>query len=91
LAGSTLGVVRPGRVAGFGGLATKPSAEGFSVWASNPSPRAWRDGDGIRVRWEALRRATRGLIQVLASGGREGLMDARPSNGELHVLTTMPL
>jgi hypothetical protein len=35
--------------AGFGGLATKLSEEGFSVWASKPSPRAWRDGDGIRV------------------------------------------
>jgi hypothetical protein len=27
------------------------------------------------------------MIEVLALGGREGLMDARPSNGELHVLT----
>ena len=32
--------------AGFGGLATKPSEEGFSVWASKPSPKAQRDGDG---------------------------------------------
>jgi hypothetical protein len=31
------------------------------------------------------------MIKVLASGGREGLMDARPSDGELHVLTEMPL
>jgi hypothetical protein len=31
------------------------------------------------------------MIEVLASGGREGLMDARPSDGELHVLTKMPL
>jgi hypothetical protein len=77
--------------AGFGGLATKPSEEGFSVWASKPGPRAWRDGDGIRVRWAASRRATLGMIEVLASRGREGLMDARSSDGELHVLTKMPL
>jgi hypothetical protein len=77
--------------AGFGGLATKPSEEGFSVWASKPSLRAWHDGDGIWVRREASRRATRGMIEVLASGGREGLMDVRPSDGELHVLTKMPL
>jgi hypothetical protein len=31
------------------------------------------------------------MIEVLASGGREGLMDAWPSDGELHVLTKMPL
>jgi hypothetical protein len=77
--------------AGFGGLATKPSKEGFSVWASKPSLRAWRDGDGIGVRREASRRATHGMIQVLASGGCEGLMDAWPSDGELHVWTKMPL
>jgi hypothetical protein len=77
--------------AGFGGLVTKPSEEGFSVWASISSPRAWRYGDGIRVRREASRRATRGMIEVLASVGREGLMDARPSDGELLVLTKMPL
>jgi hypothetical protein len=74
----------------FGGLATKPSEEGFSVWASNPSLRAWRDGDVIWVRREASRRATRGMIKVLASRERACLMDARPSD-ELHVLTKMPL
>jgi hypothetical protein len=31
------------------------------------------------------------MIEVLALGGREGLMDAQPSDGELHVLTKMPL
>jgi hypothetical protein len=31
------------------------------------------------------------MIEVLASGGREGLMDARPPDGELFVLTKMPL
>ena len=32
--------------AGFGGLATKPSEDGFFVWASKPSPKAQRDRDG---------------------------------------------
>jgi hypothetical protein len=31
------------------------------------------------------------MIEVLALGGLEGPMDARPSDGELHVLTKMPL
>jgi hypothetical protein len=31
------------------------------------------------------------MIEVLALGGREGSMDARPSDGELYVLTKMPL
>jgi hypothetical protein len=31
------------------------------------------------------------MIKVLALGGREGPMDARPSDGEHHVLTKMPL
>jgi hypothetical protein len=48
-------------------------------------------GDGIRARQEALKRATHGMIEVLALGGREGPMDARPSDGELHVLTKFPL
>jgi hypothetical protein len=49
------------------------------------------DGDGIRARREASKRVTRGMIEVLALGGREGSMDARPSDGELHVLIKMPL
>jgi hypothetical protein len=48
-------------------------------------------GDGIWARREASERATRGMIEVLALGGCEGPMDARPSDGELHVLTKMPL
>jgi hypothetical protein len=67
--GSTLGVVRLSRVRGVWWFGQKPSEEGFSVWASKPSLRAWRDRDGIRVRREASRRATRGMIEVLASGG----------------------
>jgi hypothetical protein len=31
------------------------------------------------------------MIKVLALGGREGPMDVRLSDGELHVLTKMPL
>jgi hypothetical protein len=48
-------------------------------------------GDGIRVRREASKRATRDMIELLALGGHEGPMDVRPSDGELHVLTKMPL
>jgi hypothetical protein len=47
--------------------------------------------DEIRARQEASKRATRGMIEVLALGGHEGPMDARLSDGELHVLTKMPL
>jgi hypothetical protein len=31
------------------------------------------------------------MIEVLVLGGRESPMDARPSDGQLHVLTKMPL
>ena len=73
--------------AGFGGLATKPSEEGFSVWASKPIPRAQRDGDGIRARREASRRRLRGAIGELASRGR----GARCECGRSMVKTKMPL
>ena len=70
-------VVRP--YAGFGGLPTKPSEEGFSVWASKPSPKAQHDEDGIWVCREASKRRTRGVIAVLASGRREARwMRGRP-------------
>jgi hypothetical protein len=39
---------RPDRARGFGALPTKPSEDGFLVWASKQSPRAQHDGDGIR-------------------------------------------
>jgi hypothetical protein len=48
-------------------------------------------GDGIPVRREASKWATHGMIEVLALGGREGPVDAQPSDGELHVFTKMPL
>jgi hypothetical protein len=56
--------------AGFGGLPTKPSQDGFLVWASKPSPRAQHDGDGIWACREASKRRIRGGIAWLASGGR---------------------
>jgi hypothetical protein len=71
--------------AGFGGLPTKPSEDGFLVWASKPSPKAQHDGDGIRACREASKRRTRGEIAWLALGGRgvrqrRGRPMARPTN-----------
>jgi hypothetical protein len=48
-------------------------------------------GDGIQARREASKRVTHDMIEVLALGGCEGPMDARPSDGELQLLTKMPL
>jgi hypothetical protein len=56
--------------AGFGGLPTKPSEDGFLVCASKPSSKAQHDGDGIRACREASKLRTRGGIAWLASGGR---------------------
>jgi hypothetical protein len=47
--------------------------------------------DGIWARREPSKWATRDMIEVFALGGCEGPMDARPSDGEFHVLTKMPL
>jgi hypothetical protein len=71
--------------AGFGGLPTKPSEDGFLVWASKPSPKAQRDGDEIRACRQASKWRTRGGIAWLASGGRgvrrrRGRPMARPTN-----------
>jgi hypothetical protein len=76
---------RPAEHAGFGGLPTKPSEDGFLVWASKPNPKAQHDGDGIRACREASKRRTRGGIAWLASGGcgvrrRRGRPMARPTN-----------
>jgi hypothetical protein len=76
---------RPGRACGFGGFPTKPSEDGFLVWASKPSPKAQHNGDGIRACREASKRRTRGGIAWLASGGRgvrrrRGRSMARPTN-----------
>ena len=73
--------------AGFGGVPTKPSVEGFSVWASKPSSKAQHDGDGIWVCREASKRGTRGVIAELASGGHEARwMRGRP----MEIPTTFP-
>jgi hypothetical protein len=74
---------RPDRARG--GLPTKPSEDGFLVWASKPSPKAQHVGDGIRACREASRRRTRGGIAWLVSGGRgvrrrRGRPMARPTN-----------
>jgi hypothetical protein len=62
------------------------------TWLSHKTKTGGSAGeDGIRARREASKRVTRSMIEVLAVGGREGPMDARPSDGELHVLTKMPL
>jgi hypothetical protein len=71
--------------AGFGGLPTKPSEDGFLVWASKPSPKAQHDRDGIRACREASKRRKRGGIAWLASRGsgvrrRRGRPMARPTN-----------
>jgi hypothetical protein len=55
---------------GFGGFPTKPTEDGFLVWASKPSPKSQHDRDGIRACREASKRRTRGGIAWLASGGR---------------------
>jgi hypothetical protein len=70
--------------AGFGGSPTKPSEDGFLVWAPKPSPKAQHDGDGIRSCREASKRRTRGGIAWLASGGRGGAAKAWPSDGKTH-------
>jgi hypothetical protein len=46
--------------AGFGGLPTKPSEDGFLVWASQQSLKAQRDGDRVRACREASKQRTRG-------------------------------
>jgi hypothetical protein len=71
--------------AGFGGLPRKPSEDGFLVWASKPSPKSQRDGDGIRACREASKRRTHGGIAWFVLGGRgvrrrRGRPMARPTN-----------
>jgi hypothetical protein len=76
---------RPGRARGVWWFASKPSEDGFLVWASKPSPKTQHDGDGIRACREASKRRTRGGIAWLAFGGRGvrrrcGRPMARPTN-----------
>jgi hypothetical protein len=61
--------------AGFGGLLTKPTEDGFLVWASKPRPKTQHDGDGIRSCREASKRRTRigrtrGAAKVWSSDGK---------------------
>ena len=76
--------------AGFGSLSTKPSVGGFSVWASKPSPKAQRDGDGIWVRVGTLKRRTHGEIPELSWRRREDAVRACPSDGEFNHLPLPP-
>jgi hypothetical protein len=62
------------------------------TWLSQKTKtRGSAGGDGIRACREASKRSTRDMIEVLALEGREDPMDARPSDGELNVLTKIPL
>jgi hypothetical protein len=63
--------------AGFGGLPTKPSEDGFLVWASKPSLKAQHNGHGIRACREASRRRTRG-------GRTRGAAKVWPYDGKTH-------
>jgi hypothetical protein len=51
--------------AGFGGFPTKPSEDGFLVWASKPSPRAQHDG-GHAAGSHGLRRQDAGCGKGVA-------------------------
>jgi hypothetical protein len=62
------------------------------TWLSHKTKTGGSAGrDGIQAHREASKRATRGMIEVLALRGREGPMDVRQSDGELHLLTKMTL
>jgi hypothetical protein len=77
--------IEPVHGVGFRGLPTKPTEDGFLVWASKPSLKIQHDGDGIRACREASKWRTRGGIAWLASGERgvrrrRGRPMARPTN-----------
>jgi hypothetical protein len=82
------------------GVEAAPSPRGLRWFTTKPLGVTWLShktktrgsagGDGIQARQEALKQATRDMIEVFALGGCEGPMDARPSDGELHVLTKIP-
>jgi hypothetical protein len=62
------------------------------TWLSHKTKtRGSAGGDEIRVHQETSKRVARCMIEVLVLEGCEGPMDARPSDGELRVLTKIPL
>jgi hypothetical protein len=70
--------------AGFGGLPTKPSEDGFLVWASKPSPRAQHDGDGIRACRENFEAEDTRRDRMACVGRTRGATKAWPSDGKAH-------
>ena len=55
---------------GFSG-GSPQNQPGSLVDPQSQDRRTWHDGDGIRVRREASKWVTRGVIEVLALGGHE--------------------
>jgi hypothetical protein len=67
--------------AGFGGLPTQPSEDGFLVWASKPCPKAQHDGDGIRASGSFEAEDTR-RDHMACVGRTRGAAKAWPSDGK---------
>jgi hypothetical protein len=86
---SNLGVVRV-LYAGFSSLATKPSEEDFSVWASKPSPRTQCNSDVIRVQREASMRGTRDVIVGPVSEGSKATVDVCSLDEDTHIFPRLP-
>ena len=74
--------------AGFGGLPTKLSVDGFFVWATKPCPEARGDGDGDPGASGSFEAGARGVIAGLASKLSKAAVEACPSDEDL---TKMPL
>jgi hypothetical protein len=70
--------------AGFGGLPTKPSEDGFLVWASKPSPKTQHDGDGIRVVSGSFEAEDTRRDHMACVGRTRGAVMAWPSDGKTH-------
>jgi hypothetical protein len=70
--------------AGFGGLPTKPSEDGFLVWASKPSPKG-----PTRRRWDpsvsgSFEAEDARLDRMACVGRTRGAAKAWPSDGQTH-------
>ena len=72
--------------AGFGGLPTKPSVDGFLVWASKPRAEARRDEDGDPGASGSFETGVRGVIAELASRLSKSAVEACPLNGNIRRL-----